>query len=79
MCSSDLAGVGAADAAVFGAAAAGVAGAAGATAGAAAALGFGGGNVDQKCRPHFGQTQNWSGVHVPPEAGSFRSMLVPHR
>ena len=27
---------------------------------------FGGGYVDQKWRPHFGQTQNWSGFHGVP-------------
>jgi len=40
---------------------------------------FGGGYVVQKCRPHFGQTQNWSGGHGIPGAGSRRSICVPHR
>jgi hypothetical protein len=35
--------------------------------------------VDQKCRPQRGQTQNWSGRHAPPGAGSFISICSPHR
>src|SRR5262245_56719417 len=40
---------------------------------------FGGGLVDQKWRPHLGQTQNWSGAHGIPGPGSRMSMLVPQR
>jgi hypothetical protein len=35
--------------------------------------------VDQKCRPHRGHTQNWSGFHAPSGAGSFISICSPHR
>ena len=61
-----------------------VAGAAGAAAGAgaAAAAGFslaGGGYVDQKCRPQFGHTQNWSGFHASADTGSRSSIWVPQR
>ena len=50
--------------------------------GSVAGLGFsrfGGGYVDQKCRPHFGHTQNWSGVHAAGGAGSRSSISAPHR
>jgi hypothetical protein len=40
---------------------------------------LGGGYVDQKCRPHFGHTQNWSGVHGMPAPGSRMSISVPQR
>jgi len=39
----------------------------------------GGGYVDQKCRPHFGQTQNWSGFHASADSGSRSSISVPQR
>ena len=50
--------------------------------GGAAAAGFslfGGGYVDQKWRPHFGQTQNWSGFQVSTDSGSRSSIWVPQR
>ena len=40
---------------------------------------FGGGYVDQKCRPHRGHTQNWSGVQGMPGPGSRISMSAPQR
>ena len=40
---------------------------------------LGGGYVVQKWRPHFGQTQNWSGVHGMSGPGSRMSICVPHR
>ena len=51
-------------------------------AGSEAGLAFsrlGGGYVDQKWRPHRGQTQNWSGVHGMPGPGSRMSISVPQR
>jgi hypothetical protein len=50
-----------------GAAAAGWTGAAGA------------GYVDQKWRPHVGQTQNWSGRHGSPGPGSVIVICAPQR
>jgi hypothetical protein len=35
---------------------------------------LGGGYVVQKCRPHRGHTQNWSGVHGMPGPGSRMSI-----
>ena len=40
---------------------------------------LGGGYVDQKCRPQRGHTQNWSGLHGMPGAGSRISISAPHR
>jgi hypothetical protein len=51
-------------------------------AGSVAGFGFsrlGGGYVDQKWRPHRGQTQNWSGRHAAPGAGSRSSISAPQR
>jgi len=44
-------------------------------------FGFSGGAVyvDQKCRPHRGHTQNWSGFQAVPGAGSRISICVPQR
>ena len=53
-----------------------------AEAGSLAGLGssfFGGGYVDQKCRPQRGHTQNWSGVHGMSGPGSRKSISVPQR
>jgi hypothetical protein len=41
--------------------------------------GLGGGYVDQKWRPHFGHTQNWSGVQAIPGPGSRISISAPQR
>lgn len=70
--------------AAAGAAGFGAAGFAGAAFAPAAAAGFGGatvaaGCVVQKCRPHFGHTQNCCGCHGMPGAGSRRSMALPQR
>jgi hypothetical protein len=46
---------------------------------AGAAFAAGGGYVDQKCLPHFGHTQNWSGRHGMPGAGSRISISAPQR
>jgi len=35
--------------------------------------------VDQKCLPQCGHTQNWSGFHGSPGAGSRNSICSPHR
>jgi hypothetical protein len=51
-------------------------------AGSAAGLALsrlGGGYVDQKCRPQRGHTQNWSGIHGVPGAGSRNSISAPQR
>jgi CTP:molybdopterin cytidylyltransferase MocA len=40
---------------------------------------FGDGWVVQKCRPQRGHTQNWSGFHGSPGAGSHICISVPHR
>jgi hypothetical protein len=45
----------------------------------AAGFGFGGGYVDQKWRPQVGHTQNCSGVHSMPGAGSRNSICAPQR
>jgi hypothetical protein len=37
------------------------------------------GYVDQKCRPHRGHTQNWSGLQGIPGAGSRISICAPQR
>jgi hypothetical protein len=47
--------------------------------GAGAAAAFGGGYVVQKWRPHWLQTQNWSGVQGVPSPGSRISISAPQR